>query len=155
MEFTWIVALVSAIGGAAAAIIGAAFKRNQNKKDQYEHEEKLIKLSQDLANSNKILNDFSSMSRDFDYIRDGMTQLHKEIKDVKAEVVKVKKNCASTDALLLRREIYNIYWSYENEKTIPEREFETALNLYTVYHSLGCNGTAEHYIEEIKQWKRI
>jgi hypothetical protein len=56
--------------------------------------------------------------------------------------------------MLLRREIYNIYWTYEKNKELPERDFETALNLYTVYHSLGGNGTAEQYINEIKTWRR-
>lgn len=150
----WIAGLVSAALVGIAGIIAALYKRNQNRKDQYTHEEKLIELSQNLANSNKILKDFTSLSRDFDYLKDGMTALHKEIKDVKKEVVKVKENCASTDILLLRREIYNVYWNYKKEESLPERDFETALNLYTVYHSLGGNGTAEQYINEIKTWRR-
>ena len=155
----WIAALVGAATAGLVAIIGALFKRNQNRKDQYEHEEQLIKLSKDLTDTNKILKDFTSLSRDFDYVRKGMNELHKEIKEVKQEVIQVKENCASTDTMLLRREITNIYLTYFNPNKevieIPERDFESALNLYTVYKSLGGNGLAEQYINEIKTWRRV
>jgi hypothetical protein len=35
----WIAAVIGASTAGLVAIIGALFKRNQNKKDQYEHEE--------------------------------------------------------------------------------------------------------------------
>ena len=154
---------VAGVIGAATAglvsIIGALFKRNQNRKDQYEHEEQLIKLSKDLTNTNKILKDFTSLSRDFDYVKKGMNELHKEIGEVKREVGIVKSNCAATDTMLLRREITNIYLTYFNPNKevieIPERDFESALNLYTVYKSLGGNSLVEQYINEIKTWRRI
>lgn len=155
----WIAALVGAATAGLVAIIGALFKRNQNKKDQYDHEERLVQLGNDLTNTNKILKDFTSLSRDFDYVREGMNELHKEIQEVKQEVIQVKENCASTDTMLLRREITNIYLTYFNPNKevieIPEREFESALNLYTVYKSLGGNGMAEQYINEIKTWRRV
>lgn len=155
----WIAALVGAATAGLVAIIGALFKRNQNRKDQYDHEERLVQLGNDLTNTNKILKDFTSLSRDFDYVRKGMNELHKEIQEVKKEVIQVKENCASTDTMLLRREITNIYLTYFNPNKevieIPEREFESALNLYTVYKSLGGNGMAEQYINEIKTWRRV
>lgn len=159
MDLTWIAGLVTAGFAGIGAVIAAIYKRNQNRQDQYQHEEELIKLSKDLTNTNKILKDFTSLSRDFDYVRKAMNALHKEIKEVKEEVIQVKENCASTDTMLLRREIYNIYWNYfdPNKEVIeiPEREFETVLNLYTVYHSLGGNGAAEQYVNEIKKWRRV
>ncbi len=155
----WIAALVGAATAGLIGIIGALFKRNQNRKDQYDHEERLVQLGNDLTNTNKILKDFTSLSRDFDYVRKGMNELHKEIQEVKKEVIQVKENCASTDTMLLRREITNIYLTYFNPNKevieIPEREFESALNLYTVYKSLGGNGMAEQYINEIKTWRRV
>lgn len=155
--------LIAALIGAAAAgivsIIGAFFKRNQNRKDQMDHEENIIKLSKDLTNTNKILKDFTSLSRDFEYVKKGMNTLHKEIKDVKDELNDVKKTNTDTSIMLLRREITNIYLTYYNPQKevneIPEREFESALNLYDVYKSLNGNGMAEQYINEIKTWKRI
>lgn len=145
---------IGAGGAALVAVISALFKRNQNRKDQYDHEEKLIELSSNLQNTNKVLKDFTSLSRDFEYVKEGMNQLHEEIKDLKNEVIEVKTQCASTDVMLLRREIYAIYFRYEKEREIPEREFESVLNLYTVYKSLGGNGTCEQYVNEIKAWKR-
>lgn len=57
--------------------------------------------------------------------------------------------------LLLRREIFNIYLTYFRTQEIPEREFESVLNLYTVYKDIGGNGVASEYVEEIKTWKRV
>lgn len=155
----WIAGLVTAALVGIAGVIAAVYKRNQNKKDQMEHEEKLVKLGKDITNTNKLLEGFTSLSKDVDYVRKGMDQLHKEIKEVKREVNVVKTNCAATDTMLLRREITNIYLTYFNPQKevneIPEREFESALNLYTVYKSLGGNGLAEQYINEIKTWKRV
>lgn len=155
----WIAGLVTAALVGIAGVIAAVYKRNQNKKDQMEHEEKLVKLGKDITNTNKLLEGFTSLSKDVDYVRRGMDQLHKEIKEVKREVNVVKTNCAATDTMLLRREITNIYLTYFNPNKevneIPEREFESALNLYTVYKSLGGNGLAEQYVNEIKTWKRI
>ena len=37
-------AIIGAIGSAAAMIINAVHKRNQNKKDQQTHEERLLKI---------------------------------------------------------------------------------------------------------------
>lgn len=159
MDFTWIAGLVTAALAGIAGVIAAVYKRNQNKKDQMEHEEKLVKLGKDITNTNKLLEGFTSLSKDVDYVKKGMDQLHKEIKEVKREVNIVKTNCSATDTMLLRREITNIYLTYFNPQKevneIPEREFESALNLYTVYKSLGGNGLAEQYVNEIKTWKRI
>lgn len=148
-------ALVGAAAAGIVAIIGALYKRNQNRKDQYNHEENIIKLSKDLTNTNKILKDFTSLSRDFEYVKKGMNTLHKEIKDVKDELSIVKKTSSETSIMLLAREITSIYASYCAKKEIPERDFESTLNLFDVYTSLGGNGLIKIYVDEIKTWKRI
>lgn len=155
----WIAAFIGAAAAGLVSIIGALFKRNQNRKDQYEHEESLIKLSKDLTDTNKILKDFTSLSQDLEYVKKGMNDLYKEVKEIKKEVGIVRTNSTATDTMLLRREITNIYLTYFNPQKevieIPERDFESALNLYTVYKSLGGNGLTEQYINEIKTWRRI
>ena len=152
-------ALIGATAAGIVGIIGALYKRNQNKKDQYSHEENLIKLSKDLTDTNRILKDFTSLSRDFEDVKKGMNDLYKEVKEIKKEVGIVRTNSTATDTMLLRREITNIYLTYFNPQKevieIPERDFESALNLYTVYKSLGGNGLTEQYINEIKTWRRI
>jgi len=45
-------ALVGAVGVALVNLIKAVHGRNQNKKDQLEHEENLIKLSSSMTNVN-------------------------------------------------------------------------------------------------------
>jgi len=45
-------ALVGAVGVALVNLIKAAHGRNQNKKDQLDHEENLIKLSSSMTNVN-------------------------------------------------------------------------------------------------------
>ena len=61
MEF--IAGIIGAAMAGLVALIGALFKRNQNKKDQYDHVENLVKLTAQLQDSNKILQDFTSLSR--------------------------------------------------------------------------------------------
>ena len=151
----WIAGLVSAALVGIAGVIAALYKRNQNRKDQYTHEERLIELSQNLENSNKILKDFTSLSRDFDYVKKGMNALHKEIKEIKSDVNELKENCSSTDRMLLAREITSIYADWVGTKEIPQREYESALNLYDVYSSIGGNGYISSIVSEIKTWKRI
>ena len=148
-------ALIGATAAGIALVIGALYKRNQNKKDQYSHEENLIKLSKDLTDTNKILKDFTSLSKDFEYVKKGMNELHKEIKEIKQEVGIVKRTNTDTNIMLLAREICSIYASYSATREIPEREFESTLNLFDVYTSLGGNGLIKTYVEEIKTWRRI
>ena len=159
MDFTWIAGVITAALAGIGGIIAAVHKRNQNKKDQMEHEEKLVQLGQGIAKSNRLLKNFTAMSEDIEYVKEGLNTLHEEVEGIKQEVVEVKENCRNTDIMLLRREIYNIYIKYFNpqrtENEIPEREFESALNLYDVYKSLGGNGMAEQMINEIKTWKRF
>ncbi len=154
MDYTWIAGLVTAGCAGIGVIIGALYKRNQNRKDQYQHEEKLIELSQKLSDSNKILQDFSAMSRDFDYMRHGLEDVHADIKTLAAGIVKLNENTASTDKMLLRNAILTIYFAYEKEQVIPEAQYESVLGLYDVYTSLGGNGFVAEKVEEMKTWRR-
>lgn len=148
-------ALIGAAAAGIVGIIGALYKRNQNKQDQYSHEENLVKLSKGISESNKILKDFTSLSRDMEYVKKGMNELHKEIKEIKQEVGVVKRTNTDTNLMLLAREICSIYASYSATQEIPEREFESTLNLFDVYNSLGGIGLIKTYVEEIKTWRRI
>lgn len=146
MEF--IAAIIGAAAAGLVAIIGALFKRNQNRKDQYEHTEKLIELTSKLSDSNKILQDFTSLSRDFDYIRKAMDNMG-------SEIVKLSDNTRRNDIMMLRHSILLIYFTYNKDKKIPEPQYESVLGLYDVYHSLGGNSFITDIVEEIKKWERI
>lgn len=82
-----------------------------------------------------------------------LIQVQEEVKEIKKEVFQLKSSQAEMNKILCRREIFSIYYNYNKEKKIPERDFETALNIYTVYSSMGGNGTAEAMIKEIKGWE--
>lgn len=134
MEF--IAAIIGASAAGLVALIGALFKRNQNKKDQYEHIEKLVELTQGLKNF------------DFDALRRGLDAVHKEVVDL-------SQATKSNDLMMLRHSILLIYFTYNKEKEIPEAQYESMLGLYDVYTSLGGNSFVSDKVNEIKSWKRI
>ena len=76
------------------------------------------------------------------------------LEQIQTDLVNFTAAQAQTNKMLLKREICSIYWQFEHEKRIPEREFESAFNIYTVYRDLGGNGLAQEYINEIKTWER-
>lgn len=127
----WIAGLVSAALVGIATVIAALYKRNQNRKDQYEHEERLIEIS------------------------GGQNEIKQDIKALAAAVVKLDENQVSTDKMLLRNAILNIYFDYEKDKIIPEAQYESVLGLYDVYSQLGGNGFVHEKVDEIKTWRRI
>lgn len=131
MDMTWIAGLVTAFLAGIAAVITALYKRNQNKQDQYKHEERLIEISS------------------------GQNEIKQDIKSIAAAIVKLNQNQVSTDKMLLRNAILTIYFNYEKEKAIPEAQYESVLGLYDVYTSLNGNGFVHEKVDEIKTWRRI
>lgn len=126
----WIAGLVTAAFAGIAAIIAALYKRNQNRKDQYEHEEKLIEISQ------------------------GTKEIKEDIKSIAAAVVKLSNDQVSTDKMLLRNSILTIYFEYEKDKIIPEAQYESMLGMYDVYTDLGGNGFVHEKVNEMRTWRR-
>ncbi len=127
----WIAGLVTAACAGIGVIIAALYKRNQNRKDQYEHEERLIEISS------------------------GQNEIKQDIKSIAAAIVKLDQNQVSTDKMLLRNAILTIYFAYEPRKEIPEAQYESALGLFDVYSQLGGNGFVHEKVEEMKTWRRI
>lgn len=127
----WIVSLVTATCAGIGVIIAVLYKRNQNKKDQYEHVEKLVEISS------------------------GQNEIKQDIKSLAEAVVKIDQNQRSTDIMLLRNAFLTIYFAYEKEKVIPETQYESACGIYDVYHQLGGNSFTTEKMEEMKTWKRI
>ena len=130
MDFTWITGLVTAACAGIGVIIGALYKRNQNRKDQYEHEERLIEISS------------------------GQNEIKQDIKSIAAAIVKLDQNQVSTDKMLLRNSILQIYFTYEKEQAIPEAQYESVLGLYDVYHDLGGNSWITDKVNEMRTWRR-
>lgn len=127
-------AIFIAIGTLVTNIIKAKKEETKDTTLQNTHEETLIKLSQGSFNSVlEVSNQISQLQESFDEYRVSQRDIN---------------------VILLRREILSIYYKYLNEKQLPEREFESVLNLYTVYKSQGGNSLVDTVVEEIKSWKR-
>lgn len=82
-----------------------------------------------------------------------LIQVQKEVKEIKKDVFQLKSFQAEMNKILCRREISSIYYTYNKEKKLPQRDFESALNIYDVYKSMGGNGATERMVDEIKSWE--
>lgn len=127
----WIAGVITAACAGIGVIIATLYKRNQNKKDQYEHEEELIKIAS------------------------GQNEIKQDIKAIASAIVTIDQNQRSTDIMLLRNAFLTIYFNYKDKKEIPTVQYESACGIYDVYHQLGGNSFTTEKMEEMKTWKRI
>lgn len=146
-------ALIAAIIGAVAAgvvnIIKAAFSRNQNKKDQLDHEENLIKLSSSMTNVNQAISELraeimpmlNGFSKDLDRMDRKLEDFHSEQKSI--------------NLVMLRHDIVQVYEYYKSSAAIPTDLYESTMNLYDQYKAAGGNGFISQIVEEMKKWERI
>lgn len=145
-------ALIAAIIGAVAAgvvnIIKAAFSRNQNKKDQLDHEENLIKLSSSMTNVNQAISELraeimpmlNGLSKDLDRVDRKLEDFHTEWKDY--------------NIVMLRHDITSVYEHYKDAAAMPKVIYESTMNLYDKYQALGGNSFVEDEVEEMKTWQK-
>ncbi len=140
------VELVAAIGAAIGVVCGAlgtlivnVVKAKKTKTEdlelQYNHSENLVKLA-------------AGQSQDLVEIKNMVQGLKEGIEENKEQQEEVNR-------MLLRRAFLDIYFRYEKTKEIPEDQFESALDIYTVYKNQGGNGYIETLKDELKNWKRI
>lgn len=142
-------ALIGAIGVALVNIIKAAYGRNQNKKDQQQHEENLIKLSSSITNVNQVISELrgeimsvlNEMSKDLDRVDRKLEDFHSEWKDY--------------NIVMLRHDITSVYEHYKDAAAMPKVIYESTMNLYDKYSSLGGNSYVHDIIEEMRQWEKI
>lgn len=140
------VELVAAIGAAIGVVCGAlgtlivnVVKAKKEKTGdlelQYTHSENLVKLA-------------TGQSQDLIEIKNMVQGLKEGIEENKEQQEEVNR-------MLLRRAFLDIYFRYEKSKKIPEDQFESALDIYTVYKNQGGNGYIETLKDELKSWERI
>ena len=149
METAVIAAIIGAIGTALVGIIGASKKRSQNKKDQLDHEENLIKLSNSMTNVNQAISELrneimpmlNGMSKDLDRVDRKLEDFRSEWKDY--------------NIVILRHDITSVYEHYKDAAAIPKVIYESTMNLYDKYSSLGGNSYVHNIIEEMRQWEKI
>ena len=149
METAVIAAIIGAIGTALVGIIGASKKRSQNKKDQLDHEENLIKLSSSMTNVNQAISELrneimpmlNGMSKDLDRVDRKLEDFRSEWKDY--------------NIVMLRHDITSVYEHYKDAAAMPKIIYESTMNLYDKYSSLGGNSYVKTIIEEMRQWEKI
>ena len=107
-------ALVGAVGVALVNLIKAVHGRNQNKKDQLEHEENLLKIGTEMTNVNTEISELRKemkdllirMGRDVDIIDGKLEDFYSEWKDY--------------NIIMLRHDITSVYQNYKSSAAIPQ-----------------------------------
>ena len=140
--------IIGAVGVALVNIIKAAFSRNQNKKDQLDHEENLIKLSSSMTNVNQAISELrnevmpmlNGLSKDLDRVDRKLEDFHSEWKDY--------------NIVMLRHDITSVYEQYKSSAAMPKVIYESTMNLYDKYQALGGNSFVESEVEEMKTWSK-
>lgn len=143
-----IAALIGAVAAGVVNIIKAAFSRNQNKKDQLDHEENLIKLSSSMTNVNQAISELrneimpvlNGLSKDLDRVDRKLEDFHTEWKDY--------------NIVMLRHDITSVYEHYKDAAAMPKVIYESTMNLYDKYQTLGGNSFVESEVEEMKTWSK-
>lgn len=149
MDIAIISGIIAAVGVALVNLIKAAFSRNQNKKDQFDHEENLIKLSSSMTNVNQAISDFraeimpilNGLSKDLDVVDGKLEDFHSEWKDY--------------NIVMLRHDITSVYQNYKSSAAIPQGIYQSTMELYDRYEDLGGNSYVHEIVEEMKEWKKI
>lgn len=148
METAVIAAIIGAVGTALVGVIGAFKKRSQDRKDQLDHEENLVKLSSSMTNVNQAISELRSemssllngMSKDMDRIDRKLEDFHSEWKDY--------------NIVMLRHDITSVYQHYKSSAAIPQGIYQSTMELYDKYQSLGGNSYVKNIIEEMKTWSK-
>lgn len=141
-------ALVGAVGVALVNLIKAIHGRNQNKKDQLEHEENLLKIGTEMTNVNieiselrkEIMNVVNGISKDLDRMDRKLEDFHSEQKSI--------------NLVMLRHDIVQVYEYYKNSAAIPTDLYESTMNLYDQYKAAGGNGFITEIMNEMKTWSK-
>lgn len=148
METAIIAGIVGAVGVALVNVIKALYSRNQNKVDQQTHEENLIKLSSSMTNVNQAISELrgeimpmlNGLSKDLDRVDRKLEDFHTEWKDY--------------NIVMLRHDITSVYEQYKSSAAMPKVIYESTMNLYDKYSSLGGNSYVHEIVEEMKTWQK-
>lgn len=149
VETAVIAAIIGAAGTALVSVIGAVKKRSQNKKDQLDHEENLIKLSSSMTDVNETISELrreimsmlTGLSKDLDRVDRKLEDFHSEWKDY--------------NIVMLRHDITSVYQHYKDAAAIPQGIYQSTMELYDKYQKLGGNSYVHEIVEEMKTWEKV
>jgi len=149
MEPTLIAGIIAAAGVALVNIIKVLYSRNQNRQDQYSHEENLIKFYSSINDVNEVINELrTSINKSFDEVRSSIDKLDRKLDNFAAEEKQI-------NIVSLRHSITQVFHTYKDKREIPGLIYQSTLNLYDQYVKLGGNSFISDKIEEMKTWKKI
>lgn len=140
--------IIGAAGTALVGLIKAAYSRNQNRKDQMDHEENLLQIgatmnnvNQEISDLRRTLNDcFTGLSKDMDRLDHKLEDFHSEQKVY--------------NVAMIRHDIVQVYEFYRSAASMPTDVYESTMNLYDKYKEIGGNGFVDSLIEEMKKWDK-
>ena len=141
-ETTVIAGIIGAAGTAIAMVIKSLFSRNQNRKDQQEHEENLLKIAATMNGVNEALDDFRTT------VNEGFNKVNDSLDEFKAEQREV-------NVALLRHNITDTYENFKDEKKMPNIIYESTMSLYDNYKKCGGNSFVDEEVNEMKHWEKF
>ena len=142
-------AFVAAIGTVLVNVIKAAYGRNQNKKDQQQHEENLLKIGTEMSDVSSSISELrTEINSSLDKLNERLDKVDSKLNDFAAEQ-------KSINIVGLRHSITQIFYSYRDKKEIPGAVYQSTMNLYDQYKALGGNSFVSEEVEEMKLWNRI
>lgn len=142
-------AFVAAIGTVLVNVIKAAYGRNQNKKDQQQHEENLLKIGTEMSDVS------SSISELRTEINSSLDKLNERLDKVNSKLDNFAAEQKSINIVSLRHSITQVFYSYMDKKEIPSAVYQSTMNLYDQYKALGGNSFVSEEVEEMKLWDKV
>lgn len=141
--------IIGAAGTVLVNLIKAAHGRNQNRKDQQIHEERLLKIGTEMNGVS------SSISELREEINSSLNKLSERLDKVDSKLDDFAAEQKSINVVSLRHSITQVFYSYRDKKEIPSAIYQSTMNLYDQYKSLGGNSFICGEIEEMKSWKKV
>lgn len=141
--------IIGAAGTVLVNLIKAAHGRNQNRKDQQIHEERLLKIGTEMGDvSSSILELREEINLNLNRLSERLDKVDSKLDNFAAEQ-------KSINVVSLRHSITQVFYSYRDKKEIPNAIYQSTLNLYDQYKALGGNSFICGEIEEMKLWKKV
>ena len=141
--------IIGAAGTVLVNLIKAAHGRNQNRKDQQIHEERLLKIGTEMSGVS------SSISELKEEINSSLNKLSKRLDKVDSKLDNFAAEQKSINIVSLRHSITQVFYSYSDKKEIPSAVYQSTMNLYDQYKALGGNSFICGEIEEMESWKKV
>lgn len=141
--------IIGAAGTVLVNLIKAAYGRNQNRKDQQIHEERLLKIGTEM---NGVSSSILELKKE---INSSLNKLNERLDKVDSKLDNFAAEQKLINVVSLRHSITQVFYSYGDKKEIPSSVYQSTMNLYDQYKALGGNSFICGEIEEMKSWKKV